>query len=105
MASSSSKRSSSTRAKKVDYAALQEIKIEEVDCDDEFDTPEMVVLPKSPPKKKRKTATETEIVTEGKCGMCSGCRKNPCTECSVCILVNCFTIYVAFFCSHIEIAI
>ena len=92
MASSSSKRSSSTRAKKVDYAALQEIKIEEVDCDDEFDTPEMVVLPKSPPKKKRKTATETEIVTEGKCGMCSGCRKNPCTECSVCILVNCFTI-------------
>ena len=31
------KRSSSTRAKKVDYAALQEIKIEEVDCDDDFD--------------------------------------------------------------------
>jgi len=96
MASSSSKRSSSTRAKKVDYAALQEIKIEEVDCDDEFDTPEMVVLPKSPPKKKRKTATETEIVTEGKCGMCSGCRKNPCTECSFCNsgdFGNCIDLY------------
>ena len=31
------KRPSSIRAKKVDYAALQEIKIEEVDCDDDFD--------------------------------------------------------------------
>merc|ERR1711971_719446 len=82
------KRSSSTRAKKVDYAALQEIKIEEVDCDDDFDDTEpKLIAPSSPPKKKRKThqsAKESEIVTDEKCGLCPGCRRKPCSECSFC---------------------
>lgn len=84
----SEKRSSSTRAKKVDYAALHEIKIEEVDCDDDFDDTEpKIIAPSSPPKKKRKThqsAKESEIVTDEKCGLCSGCRRKPCSECSFC---------------------
>merc|ERR1712154_382061 len=90
----SEKRSSSTRAKKVDYAALHEIKIEEVDCDDDFDN-----TATSPPKKKRKThqsAKESEIVTDGKCGQCSGCKRKPCSECSFCNngdFGNCIDLY------------
>ena len=44
------KRSSSTRAKKVDYAALHEIKIEEVDCDDDFDDTGIVFQDKAEKK-------------------------------------------------------
>ena len=47
------KRSSSTRAKKVDYAALQEIKIEEVDCDDDFDDTGIVFQDKAEKWKKK----------------------------------------------------
>ena len=56
-----SEKRSSGRAKKVDYAALQEIKIEEVDCDDDFDdtTEKVVIVPSSPPKKKRKTTQQS----------------------------------------------
>merc|ERR1739844_525112 len=79
-----SEKRSSIRAKKVDYAALQEIKIEEVDCDDDFDDTEpKLIAPSSPPKKKRKTH-ESEIVTDKKCGLCPGCRRKPCSECSFC---------------------
>ena len=46
----SEKRSSSTRAKKVDYAALHEIKIEEVDCDDDFDDTGIVFQDKAEKK-------------------------------------------------------
>lgn len=97
-----SEKRSSGRAKKVDYAALQEIKIEEVDCDDDFDdtTEKVVIVPSSPPKKKRKTtqqsAKDSEIVTDGKCGLCSGCRRKPCTECSFCNsgdFGNCIDLY------------
>merc|ERR1739838_305185 len=81
------KRPSSIRAKKVDYAALQEIKIEEVDCDDDFDDTEpKLIAPSSPPKKKGKThqsAKESEIVTDEKCGLCPGCRRKPCSESTV----------------------
>jgi len=67
---------------------LQEIKIEEVDCDDDFDDTEpKLIAPSSPPKKKRKThqsAKESEIVTDEKCGLCPGCRRKPCSECSFC---------------------
>ena len=47
------KRSSSTRAKKVDYAALHEIKIEEVDCDDDFDDTGIVFQEKAEKWKKK----------------------------------------------------
>ena len=46
------KRPSSIRAKKVDYAALQEIKIEEVDCDDDFDDTGIVFQDKAEKWKK-----------------------------------------------------
>ena len=75
---------SSGRAKKVDYAALQEIKIEEVEEEDEVETVEIVV----PRVKKRKQedldSNATELITEGKCGKCKGCSRKPCMECSFC---------------------
>ena len=55
------KRSSSTRAKKVDYAALQEIKIEEVDCDDDFDDTGIVFQDKAE-KWKKKVLQKLEII-------------------------------------------
>ena len=50
-----------------------------------------LIAPSSPPKKKRKThqsAKESEIVTDEKCGLCPGCRRKPCSECSVCCTVD-----------------
>ena len=55
------KRPSSIRAKKVDYAALQEIKIEEVDCDDDFDDTGIVFQDKAE-KWKKKVLQKLEII-------------------------------------------
>ena len=55
------KRPSSIRAKKVDYAALQEIKIEEVDCDDDFDDTGIVFQDKVE-KWKKKVSHKLEII-------------------------------------------
>ena len=55
------KRSSSTRAKKVDYAALQEIKIEEVDCDDDFDDTGIVFQDKAEKWKKSFTKVRDNL--------------------------------------------
>ena len=56
------KRSSSTRAKKVDYAALHEIKIEEVDCDDDFDDTGIVFQEKAEKWKKKKVLQKVEKI-------------------------------------------
>ena len=73
----SPKRPTSGRAKKVDYAALQDIKIEDVE--DEVE----VIEPKVK-RKREEFDSSTELVTEGKCGECKGCMRNACRECSFC---------------------
>lgn len=91
-ASSSSKRTSSRAKKEIDYAAMQEIKIEEVDVTESDD--EITEIP----TKKRKLASlePAELVTEGKCGQCDGCKRTPCSECSFCLngdTENCIDLY------------
>ena len=66
---------SSGRAKKVDYAALQEIKIEEVDIESDDSEPKAVEVVVQPQKKRKHEdiSDASELVTEGKCGQCTGC--------------------------------
>jgi len=77
---------SSGRAKKVDYAALQEIKIEEVDIESDDSEPKPVEVVVQPQKKRKREdiSDASELVTEGKCGQCTGCLGSACFECSFC---------------------
>lgn len=84
---SSTKRASSRVKKEVDYAAMQEFKIEEVDVDDEATDDEPIVEAEVPAKKRKKGSSSTsgtDLVTEGKCGQCVGCKRVACNECSFC---------------------
>lgn len=83
---SSTKRASSRAKKDVDYAAMQEFKIEEVDVEEEAADVELIEehMPAKKRKKGSSSASATELVTEGKCGQCVGCKRVACNECSFC---------------------
>jgi hypothetical protein len=90
---SPSRRSSSRPKKAVDYIALQDVKIENEE--DDSDSIEEVT---PPPKKSKKSVEKkaVELVTDGKCGQCAACQRNPCRECSFCKnddLSNCIDLY------------
>jgi len=90
---SPSRRSSSRPKKTVDYIALQDVKIENDEDDSDY------VEEVTPPPKKNKKSLEkktVELVTEGKCGQCAACQRNPCRECSFCKngdTSNCIDLY------------
>lgn len=78
-ASSQNKRTSSRQKKSVDYAALQDVKIEN---DEDSDSIEEITPP--PSKKSKKASKSVELVTDGACGECANCQRPPCRECSFC---------------------
>lgn len=85
---SPSKRSARPK-KAVDYAALHDVKVDGDDGDDV----ELVTIKR---KRKKDSSSEAEIVTDGKCGQCAGCKRRPCHECSHCKngdAVNCIDLY------------
>jgi len=89
---SPSRRSSSRPKKAIDYCALQDVKIE--NDEDDSDSIEEVTPP--PKKSKKSVEKKAEFVTDGKCGQCAACQRNPCRECSFCKngdLSNCIDLY------------